>query len=188
MLVGENIRYILNVPKPLVPNNTATRQVKAEYDQWVALNNKAIAYMLASMSDVFRAKFENQESTVEILDSLQEMFKKKNEQTYIEITRKYTTARMKTGTPVRDHVMMMTNYFTKAKLHGAEIDQVTQVGIILNSISPDFIQFNSNYIMNKLNYSVSQLLNELQTFESIDRKSTRLNSSHSGESRMPSSA
>ena len=53
--------YILNVPKPPVPNNTATHQVKAEYDQWVASNNKAITYMLASMSDVLRAKFENQE-------------------------------------------------------------------------------------------------------------------------------
>ena len=51
-LVGENLWYILNVSKPPVPNNTATRQVKAEYDQWVASNNKVIAYMLASMSDV----------------------------------------------------------------------------------------------------------------------------------------
>ena len=56
MLVEENIRYVLNVPKSPVPNNTATRQVKAEFDQWVASNNKAIAYMLASISDVLRAK------------------------------------------------------------------------------------------------------------------------------------
>ena len=125
MLVGENIRYILNVPKPPVPNNTATRQVKAEFDNWIASNNKAIIYMLASMSDVLRAKFENQESTVEILHSLQEIFGQKNEQACIEITGKYTTTRMKTGMPVRDHVMMMTNYFTEAELHGAEIDQVT---------------------------------------------------------------
>ena len=62
---------------------------------------------------------------------------------------------MKSGTPIRDHVIMMTNYFTEAELHGAKIDQVTQVGIILNSLSLDFIQFNSNYIMNKMNYSVS---------------------------------
>ena len=89
--------------------------------------------MLASMSDVLRAKFENEESTVEILDSLQEMFGQKNEQACTEITEKYTTMRMKTRTPVRDYVMMMTNYFIEAKLHGAEIDQVTQVGIILNS-------------------------------------------------------
>ena len=104
--------------------------------------------MLVSMSDVLRAKFENQDSAVEILDSLQEMFEQKNEQACIEITGKYTTTRMKSGNLVMDHVMMMTNYFTEAELHGAEIDRVTQVRIILNSLSPDFIQFNSNYIMN----------------------------------------
>ena len=119
----QNIRYILNVPKPPVLNNTATRQVKAEFDQWVASNNKAIAYMLASMSDVLRAKFENQESAVEILDSLQEIFGQKNEQACIEITGKYTTARMKTGTLMRDHIIMMTNYFIEAEPHRAEIDQ-----------------------------------------------------------------
>ena len=81
--------------------------------------------MLASMSDVLRAKFENQESTVDILNLLKEMFGQKNEQACIEITDKYTTTRMKTGTPVRDHVTMMTNYFTEAELHRAEIDQVT---------------------------------------------------------------
>ena len=70
MLVGENIRYILNVPKPPVPHNNATRQVKDEYDQWVAINNKEIAYMLARISDVLRANFENRESAMEILDSL----------------------------------------------------------------------------------------------------------------------
>ena len=51
--------------------------MKAEYDQWVASNNKAIAYMLASMSDVLQAKFENQESATKILDSLQEIFGQK---------------------------------------------------------------------------------------------------------------
>ena len=76
---------------------------------------------------------------------------------------------MRAETPVRDHVMLMTNYFTELELHGAQIDEVTQVGIILNSLSADFIQFTSNYIMNKLNYGLSQLLNELQTFESISR-------------------
>ena len=58
------------------------------------------------MSDVLRAKFENQESAVEILDSLQEIFGQKNEQACIEITGKYTTARMKTETHVRDYIMI----------------------------------------------------------------------------------
>ena len=59
VLVGENIKYILNVPKPPVPNNTTTCYIKAEYDQRVASNNKAIAYMLASMNDILQTKFEN---------------------------------------------------------------------------------------------------------------------------------
>ena len=77
------------------------------------------------MSDVLREKFEPKETVVEILDSLQEMFGQKNEQASIDITGKYTTARMKNETPMRDYIMMMMNYFTEAELHGAEIDQVT---------------------------------------------------------------
>ena len=68
---------------------------------------------------------------------------------------------MHVGTPIRDHIMMMINYFTAAKLHGAQIGKVMQVRIILNSLSTDFSQFTSDYIMNKLNYGLSRLLNEL---------------------------
>ena len=32
LLVGENIRYILNMPRPPLPNNNATRLVREEYD------------------------------------------------------------------------------------------------------------------------------------------------------------
>ena len=77
---------------------------------------------------------------------------------------------MRARTPVRDHVMMMTNNFTEAELHVTQIDEVTQVEIILNYQSTDFIQFTSNYIRNKLNYRLSRLLNGLQTFDSIRRQ------------------
>ncbi|KAG6499505.1 hypothetical protein ZIOFF_039294 [Zingiber officinale] len=95
------------------------------------------------------------------------MFGQQSEQARHEATRKYTNARMILGTHVRDHVMPMTNYFSEAEMHGAVIDEGTQVSIILNSLSSDFIPFTSNYIMNKLNYGMTQLLNELQTFKAI---------------------
>ena len=62
------------MPRPPPPNNNATRLVREEYDHWVASNNKAIAYMLATMFNVLQAKFEVKETVVEILDSLQEIF------------------------------------------------------------------------------------------------------------------
>ena len=49
----------------------------------------------------------------------------------------------------------------------AIIDEETQVGLILNSLSPAFLTFTTNYAMNKLNYGLTQLMNEIQTFESV---------------------
>ena len=170
VLVSESIRFVLTENRPPVPTANCSRAAKESFDRWVTSNNKAVGYMLASMSDALRTKLEGKETAVEILDALQEMFGRQSEQARIELTHKYSSAKMRAGTPVRDHVMLMTNYFTEAELHGAQIDEVTQVGIILNSLSADFIQFTSNYIMNKLNYGLSQLLNELQTFESISRQ------------------
>ena len=167
MLVSESIRFILTEDRPPLPGPSASRNLKEDFDKWNMANNKAVGYMLASISDALRTKVEGMETVVEILDALQQMFGMQSEQARIEITRKCMSTRMIAGTPVRDHVMKMTNYFTEAELHGAQMDGITQVGIILNSLSSDFIQFTSNYIMNKLNYGLPHLLNELQTFESI---------------------
>ena len=83
VLVSESVRYILTAPQPPAPAPNSTRQVREEYDRWAVSNNKAIAYMLATMSDGLRAKMENKETAVEILDSLQEMFGQQNEQARI---------------------------------------------------------------------------------------------------------
>ena len=48
----------------------------------------------------------------------------------------------------------------------------------MNSLSHNFIQFTSNYIMNKLNYRLSQLLNELQAFEAINKGSKSCDSAN----------
>ncbi|KAG6473764.1 hypothetical protein ZIOFF_067681 [Zingiber officinale] len=167
VLVSENNRFVLIEECSPVPPANAARAVRELYDRWIASNNKAKAYMLASISDVLRSKMEPKECAFEIMESLQEMFGQQSEQAHHEATRKYTNARMFLDTHVRDHVMQMTNYFSEAEMHGAVIDEGTQVSIILNSLSSDFIPFTSNYIMNKLNYGMTQLLNELQTFEAI---------------------
>ncbi|XP_073136705.1 uncharacterized protein [Henckelia pumila] len=156
----EKFWFVLIEECPPAPPANATRAVKKPYDRWIASNNKAKTYMLASISDALRIKMEPMETAFEIMESLQGMFGH-------EATRKYTNARMVAGTHVHDHVMQMTNHFSEAEMHGAVVDEATQVSIILNSLSSDFIPFTRNYIMNKLNYGMTQLLNELQTFESI---------------------
>ena len=78
-------------------------------------------------------------------------------------------AKMKKGVSVREHVLNMINLMHEAEIHGATIDERTQVSIILESLTPAFSQFTTNYVMNKLQYNMTQLLNELQTFEAISK-------------------
>ena len=106
VLVSEIIRFILTEERPAFPTSTSSRNQKDDFDKWTMANNKAIAYMLVSISDALRTKLEGNEIVVEILDSLHEMFGMQSEQARIELTRKCTSTRM-----IADHVMKMTNYY-----------------------------------------------------------------------------
>ncbi|KAH0765679.1 hypothetical protein KY285_001550 [Solanum tuberosum] len=68
--------------------------------------------------------------------------------------------KMVEGTPVRDHVMKMIGLLN-------EIDNDSQVEMILQSLPGSFQQFCLNYNMNKMSLSLAQLLNELQAAETL---------------------
>ena len=172
MLVYENNRFVLTEECLAETAANAARSVREPYERGIQVNNKAWAYMLAIMSDVLRLKHERMETAIEIMDFLQNMFEKQSEQSRHEATRKYMNAKMSKGTPVRDHVLNMANYINEEELHGAIIDERTQVIIILDSLTPDFLQFTSNYVTNKLDYNETQLRNEL-TFEAISKTRTK---------------
>ena len=181
-------RFVLTEECPAEPIANVARSVRESYERWIQANNKARAYMLASMSDMLRLKHERMETAIEIMDSLQNMFRKQSEQSRHEATRKYMNTKISKGTPVRDHVLNMANYINEAELQGAIIDERTQVSIILDSLTPDFLQFTSNYVMNKLDYNVTQLLNELQTFEAISKTITKKAEANVAETKASSSS
>ena len=97
------------------------------------------------------------------------MFGQQSDQCHHEATRNYMNAKMKKGVSVREHVLNMINLMHEAEIPGATIDERTQVSIILESVTPAFSQFTTDYVMNKLQYNMTQLLNELQTFEAISK-------------------
>lgn len=67
----------------------------------------------------------------------------------------------------REHILNLMAHFNVTEINGVVIDKNSQISFILESLPRSFIQFKMNYILNKLNYEITQLLNELQTFESI---------------------
>ena len=67
------------------------------------------------------------------------------------------------------------------------VDEKTQVSVILESLTPTFLPFTTNYIMNKLEYNLTQLLNELQTFETISKTRSKEGEANVAQ-RRPSSS
>ena len=133
------------------------------------VNNKARCYMLACMNDVLRTKHENMETAYVIWESLNSMFGRQSDQCRHEATKAYLTTKMRKGVSIREHVLNMINLIHKAEIHGATVDEKTQVNVILESLTPAFLPFTTNYIMNKLEYNLIQFVNELQTFATISK-------------------
>lgn len=71
VLVSESIRFILTEERPPIHTLNASKNLREDYDKWVMANNKAMAYMLASISDGLRTNMEGKKTVVEIFCNIQ---------------------------------------------------------------------------------------------------------------------
>ncbi|KAA0067110.1 gag/pol protein [Cucumis melo var. makuwa] len=74
---------------------------------------------------------------------------------------------MKEGTSVREHVLHMMMHFNIAEVNGGAIDEANQVNFILESLPKSFIPFQINVSLNKIEFNLTTLLNELQRFQNL---------------------
>ncbi|RVW52634.1 Retrovirus-related Pol polyprotein from transposon TNT 1-94 [Vitis vinifera] len=175
LLINENYHFVLKEDCPPVPPANASKAVSEEYNRWIIANNKTRCYLLA-MNEVLRTKHEGLETAREIMESLQQMFGRPSEQARHEAVKAVMNSKMKNGSSVREHVLKMIHHFNEAEINGAKIDEKTQVGMILETLSPSFLQFRTNYIMNHKKCNLTELLNELQSYETlIDDKGGKAN-------------
>src|SRR5215813_10545495 len=119
------------------------------------------------MSEVLTVKHEPMATAYEMLQPLKDMFGQSSEWLRHEATVSVMTARMKEGTLIQEHILRMMTYLNMAETHGARIDEHSQVTMIMETLSKSFFQFKSNYVMNKLSSTLTQLLNELTVYESM---------------------
>ena len=94
---------------------------------------------------------------------------------------------MKEGSSVLDHVLKMMSHLNQIEVLGGTIDAESQVTIILQSLPPSFLQFKLNFEMNKRNYTLDELLTELQSAEDlmIPAKAAMVTSTHRSSGPRP---
>ncbi|KAA0038018.1 gag/pol protein [Cucumis melo var. makuwa] len=76
---------------------------------------------------------------------------------------------MKEGTSVREHVLDMMMHFNIAEVNGGVIDAANQVSFILESLPKSFRPFQTNTSLNKIEFNLKTLLNELRRFQNLPK-------------------
>ncbi|TYK14939.1 gag/pol protein [Cucumis melo var. makuwa] len=121
------------------------------------------------MSDVLAKKHESLATAKEIMDSLKGMFGQPEWSLRHETIKYIYTKCMKEGTSVRKHVLDMIMHFNIAVVNGGAIDEANQVSFILESLPKSFIPFQTNASLNKIEFNLTILLNELQRFQNLTK-------------------
>ena len=130
-------------------------------------NEKDRVYILTSMSDVLANKHKSLAKTKEIMDSLREMFGQLEWSLRQEAIKYIYTKCMKKGTSVREHVLNMVMHFNITEVNGGTTDEANHVNFILESLPKSFIPFQMNASLNKIEFNLTTLLNELQRFQNL---------------------
>ena len=127
----------------------------------------ARCYILASMSNILQHHHENMATAYDMMMNLKEMFGEQNRAGRQVAMKALLNTKMAEGTPVQDHVLKMISHLNELEILGAEIDGESQVDIVLMSLPESYKNFRLNYSMSKGNYSLAELLKELQAAEGI---------------------
>ncbi|KAK1591530.1 hypothetical protein Q3G72_009150 [Acer saccharum] len=167
LLQSEKHKFVLTTPKPPAPNNESSIMYRDEYEQWKTSNDMAKCYIMATIFDVLQQQHEGMESAADIMMSLEEMFAMKSKTTKREAVTAFMNLRMKLGQAVKDHMMKVIAHLNIAELHGAEIDGETKIDMVVNSLSDSFDQFKLDYTLNKKEYTLQGLMQDVQSVEKI---------------------
>ena len=128
---------------------------------WLRSDEIARCYILASMNNVLQQQHRDIETAADMLYNLHEMFGGQGRQARQQAVRQFMNCRMKAGTPVRDHMMLIISYLNEMEILGSEIDGETKIDMILETLPEYFDTFKLNYSMNKLEYTVIEFTKEL---------------------------
>uniref|UniRef100_A0A803P4K6 Uncharacterized protein n=1 Tax=Cannabis sativa TaxID=3483 RepID=A0A803P4K6_CANSA len=116
---------------------------------------------------------EDMENASQIINFLHPMFGKQSNHTRHDATCSYMNYKIEKDAPVLSLVLHMIELMHEVETHGAIIEEWTQVTMILKLLSPCFKAFTTNYVMNKLEFNMTPLLNELPVFENLNKHKSK---------------
>ncbi|KAL5562855.1 hypothetical protein UlMin_032602 [Ulmus minor] len=74
VLTSERYKFVLLEACPPEPAANAAKAIREAYDKWIASDDMARCYMLASMSNVLQQQYQGMRTAADVMTSLQAMF------------------------------------------------------------------------------------------------------------------
>ncbi|KAM2757258.1 hypothetical protein PS2_019030 [Malus domestica] len=147
LLTLEKIVYVLDKAPPHIPlGPEATEDERAKFDKHVEDDTQAKCYLLASMNDELQRQHEGMDSASSIILHLTELYGEGTRNRRFSTVCELVKTKMVKGAPVHQH------------------------DFVLASLSDSFAQFVMNYTMNKMDSTLSELLNMLVIAEKTIKK------------------
>ena len=98
-------------------------------------------------------------NALDIILNLKELFAKKNRPKRFDIFKELFRSKMSEGSPVRPHVLRMIWFITRLEQLGWIMDHDLSIDFIFTSLLESYSQFVLNFNMNKIETTLSRLLN-----------------------------
>ena len=160
----EKIKFVLDTPKPAIPEAGANDISKTEHASWENANTSLRCYILASVVGHLRQQITPLDYGVEMLQTLEGMFAKSTASERQAAITDLINTRM-TSRRVKDHCLEMISHINRAEVMGAKLQKEMKIDLILQSLPKNFNQFKVNYNMHKMDLTPVQLMHELESAE-----------------------
>jgi hypothetical protein len=150
---------VLNAEPPKLALTDATEKQRNAFDNWNEADEMAKFYILAFMTNVLQKQCQCLVTAKDMMFHLKEMFGEQSRSVGQTAMKKLMSTKMVEGTPVWEHVLKMISFINELDMLGEKMDAETKVDAILSSLTNSFNQFIMNYNMNKMDVTLSELLN-----------------------------
>ena len=160
----EKIKFVLDTPKPAIPEAGANDITKTEHATWENANTSLRCYILASVVGHLRQQITPLDNGVEMLQTLEGMFAKSTASERQAVITDLINTSM-TNRRVKDYCLAMISHISRAKVMGAKLQREMKIDLILQSLPKHLNQFKVNYNMHKMDLTPVQLMHELESAE-----------------------
>ncbi|XP_021293402.1 uncharacterized protein LOC110423509 [Herrania umbratica] len=169
VLKQEKKSYVLDTHIPPVLVTNASVEDKEAYQRHKDDDDQAACVMLASMTLELRKQHEHMDVQSMILHLI-ELFNKEGRIKRYEISKELFRCKMAKGSSVRPHVLKIVGLIKRLGQLGLAMDHELSIDLVLQSLRDSFSQFMLNFHMNRLEATLLQLLNMLDTTERSIKK------------------